>query len=1716
MEFGLLGPLEVLDQGESLQLGGPKQRTVLAHLLLRANNLVTAERLIDALWGEEPAASARNTLQTYIKHLRKMVGRERIEHVSSGYVLRVGPGELDLLRFETLVEEARALFPSDLPSAAKGLRGALSLWRGPALVDLAEQPSLRPEITRLEEQRIATIEERIGADLALGRHHELVPELETFVAHHPFREGAWGYLMVALYRSGRQGDALAAYQRAREVLTGELGIDPSPELQHIQEQVLKQDIGLDLGGEPLRGYRLLELLGEGAFGAVHRAFQPEVGREVAVKIVHPRLAKDPEFIRRFAAEAQLVARLEHPHIVPAYDYWRDPGGAYLVMRYLRGGSLRQLLAAQGPLEPDRAAQVIDDVASALAAAHRLGVVHRDVQPANILFDEEGNTYLSDFGIARDLATARSARGRMSPGDIAYYLSPEEARGETATQRADTYSLGLVLYECLTARRAVTDSPSDRSAREREGPIPSVTATRPDLQPAIDEVIGRATAAEPADRYLEVLDLASAARQALTGAVLALAPNGEVDVRNPYKGLRAFSEADTEDFFGREELVERLVEQFAEDVRGSRFLGVIGPSGSGKSSVVRAGLIPALRAGALPGSKTWFYTEMTPGRHPFDELAAALLRISVDAPPGLTDRLERDERGLVHAAERVLLDSDSELVLVVDQFEELFTLVDDDDVRARFLAVLAGAVADSRSRLRVVVTLRADFYDRPLAYQGFGELLGSSAYTVTPLTPRDLARAVARPAEAVGVTVEPALVTEVSVEFADRPGALPLLEYALTEAFERRGDHELTLDAYLAIGGMSGALARRAEAFYEGLDDTGKECVRQLLLRLVALGEDSVETRRRVLRTELASVQVDGRPVDSVADALGASRLVSFDRDPVTRGPTVEVAHEALLRGWDRLAGWIDEARDDLRTNRGLEHDAAEWKWGDRDPSLLLRGSRLEQIETWMSRTDLALTALTREYADASVRERDEEGRVEEARRQREASLRRRSVNRLRGLVAVLAVGALVAASLALVARDRGRLAEREARVATARELAGAAVSNIDLNAEQSLRLALEAVQTTYRVDGTAVPAAIEALHRALQADRLVFTVPGYSASFSDDGSRLLVVGTRGNQMGGRTPVRVLDAKTGVQLQEATGSGRGDAAFSPDGEFFATSVWTGDGPTFIWETSTGESVWRYEGRGGEGLAFSPDGRLLAFCGGPNGCGGRDPKTYVFDVRTGKGNVLQGVGPLAFAPDGERLLIGNASGDRSMAIIVDPMEPKDGSRRVTLVEDPQAEVGSGAWSPDGSSVATLSGTSVAVWDARTGIERFAIFPPSGSFTSVTFGPHSLLATGMEDGTALVWALSTDGAEPILTVGGHTAKVSSVSFNGDGTRLATSSDDGSVKVWDISSHAGGEWMTVAGLGAVAFSPDGRLLATGTEEGNLVVYDATSGQAQTLVRSPTGPTNSIVFDPMGSKIASAGSNGTFWLSDAATGKELWRAPERPFDSWVSEAVFSPDGRIVATAAFANDDPVDLWDAETGDHIRTLPYYEDDANASHAVTFSADGRFVAGSSYTFVRVWSLADDSYVQIPVGVVNTLAFSPDGDVLASGASDGTLRLWNPRTGRELVFVSPNLGEVTGVAFSPDGTTIASSSSDGTVRLWDGRTLDPIMTLATDGAGLSKTTNLPVGKVAFRPDGARLAYTARGGVVRVLELVIDDLIRLARSRLERAGLPHSGTLQPWISSL
>ncbi|HEY7659712.1 MAG TPA: BTAD domain-containing putative transcriptional regulator, partial [Actinomycetota bacterium] len=1018
MRFGVLGPLEVSNGDGPLPLGGPKQRIVLAHLVLGANHVVAAEHLIDAVWGQAPPEAAKGTLQAYISRLRSAVGPTAIEGRPPGYVLRAEPDEVDVLRFEAMLREARG-HTAEPRVIARTLGEALDLWRGPALADLAGEASLVADIARLEELRLQATEERIAADLELGHHARVVAELEALTRSQPLRERFWGELMLALYRADRQADALAAFQRARDILSDELGVDPSADLQRLHERILRQDPDLRLKGEPLRGYRLLEPIGDGAFGVVYRAIQPQVGREVAIKAVHPELANHPDFVRRFEREAQIVARLEHPHIVPLYDYWREPDGAYLVMRFLRGGSVEHLLH-DGPLEPSRAATILDHVAAALSAAHRQGVVHRDVKPGNILLDEEGNAYLTDFGVALDAGAPEKSSGTMMRGTPAY-LSPEQIRLEPATPRSDIYALGIVLYEMLAGSHPFPGTSLNALLNHHvRDALPSIRETRPDLPTAVEAAITAATSKDADARFSDALEVAAAFRAALEGIVEVPEPLGEI--RNPYKGLRAFLEADAADFFGREALVGRLLRRMEEEDERERFLAVVGPSGSGKSSVVRAGLVPALRRGAIPGSDRWFVIDLLPGAHPLRELESALLAVAVAPPPSLLDDLERDDLGLLRAVDRVLPDAQAELVIVIDQLEEVFTLVEDDDERSRVLESLRAAVIAPGSRVRVVATLRADFFDQPLSVRGFGEMLAARTEAITPMSLEELERAIVAPADRAGFIVEPRLLAAMITDVADRPGALPLLQYALTELAERATDGRLTLEEYRRIGGVSGALAQRAEQLFQAMDEPARDACRQLFLRLVTLGEGTEDTRRRVRRSELEPI-AERRTMDAVVEAFGRHRLLSFDRDPETREPTVEIAHEALLRAWSRLRTWIDGARDDIRTQRQLASAAAEWDASGRDPSFLLRGGRLEHTVTWAEGTTFALTAGGQEYLRESTARRDAEDAAEEARRSRETALERRSIRRSRALIAVFAVAALVAGSLTVIATDQSERAQ---------------------------------------------------------------------------------------------------------------------------------------------------------------------------------------------------------------------------------------------------------------------------------------------------------------------------------------------------------------------------------------------------------------------------------------------------------------------------------------------------------------------------------------------------------------------------------------------------------------------------------------------------------------------------------------------------------------------
>jgi hypothetical protein len=681
---------------------------------------------------------------------------------------------VDARRFEALLIDARRKLDDDPATAARTFRDALAMWRGEPLADLAHELSLQPEIERLSGLRLAAIEDRIEVELALGRHAELAAELEGLTAEHPLRERLCGHLMLALYRAGRQAEALNAYHRLREALGSELGLNPSAAIEALQRRILTQDPSLDLRGTPLRGYRTVAVIAAGPVAEVRRGIEPQSQRDVAIKVLPAAIANDPQFIRRFDADASRVARLEHPHIVPLHDWWREPDAAYLVTRLMHRDLPARL--AEGQVGSATGLRWAEQIGSALVAAHRQGVVHGDLHAGNVLVDEEDNAYVGDWCIGYD--PAMSGTSTAVPSDRRH-LAPERMSGTPPSSAADIYAFGVLLADLLmrvTGRAAGAE-----------------------LRPAVDQ----ATDPEPERRQASAADLVAAARRAL------LEPVGEPvgargmmpASRNPYRGLTAFEEADAADFFGRENLVRQLVRRIAEPGLGAGLLAAVGPSGSGKSSVVHAGLIPALRDGALAGSEEWLIATMTPTDHPYDMLERALLGVAVDTPTALGDVLASDG-GLATAMERVL-PRGAHLLLVLDQFEELFTLVSDRGERDRFLDLLAESIDAAASDLTVVVTLRADFYDRPLRHERFGRLLAERTVPVPAMDPEELERVVSAPARRAGVGLDPGLVARIIAEMREQPAGLPLLQYALTELWERREGPSLSLRAYDPVGASEG-------------------------------------------------------------------------------------------------------------------------------------------------------------------------------------------------------------------------------------------------------------------------------------------------------------------------------------------------------------------------------------------------------------------------------------------------------------------------------------------------------------------------------------------------------------------------------------------------------------------------------------------------------------------------------------------------------------------------------------------------------------------------------------------------------------------------------------------------------------------------------------------------------------------------------------------------
>jgi WD40 repeat protein/transcriptional regulator with XRE-family HTH domain len=1192
----------------------------------------------------------------------------------------------------------------------------------------------------------------------------------------------------------------------------------------------------------------------------------------------------------------------------------------------------------------------------------------------------------------------------------------------------------------------------RSARMQSVPLPDAFWAAPPLETASTPLTsGAANGAAIAE------DLAPAGGSTATPWVEGLSvdrrkpqvdraetrqPQGtQQEPTNPYKGLRAFQEADAPDFFGREVLTQRLLGRFAEHTDLAHFLAVVGPSGSGKSSVVRAGLIPAVRGEGLPSCARPVVVEITPGAHPFEELEAALLRVAVNPPASLLEQLRSDERGLVRAVLRVLpTDSNAELVLVIDQFEELFSLVPDEATRADFLDCLFTAVSEPRSRLWVVVTLRADFYDRPLLYSNSSELLRQRTEVVGPMTPSELHSAITTPAERAGLALEPDLVSTIMQDVAEQPGALPLLQYALTELYERREGPEgrlLTLEAYWAGGGVFGSLALRAESLYAGLTEPEQEAARQLFLRLVTLGEGVEDTRRRALMSELVSAaankdnrhaQEGEEALQRVLDVFGRYRMLTFDRDPVTAGPTVEVAHEALLHTWGRLREWLDESREDLRVHRRLIASALEWQASGQEASYLASGSRLAQFEALAAYGGLALTEDEQAYLAASQEAERTHEKVEQERQVRVLALQQRAANRLRYLAGALGLFLTVAALLTVFAF--GNLAHSEA-----------------------LRLAAEAT-TLLQAQGSSERIAL----LALRSMGMQYTLQGDAA---------------------------LEAAALLEYPHQRYTGHTDqlngVAFSPNGEYVLSTGFAG--VPRLWDAETAQELRqlpRYDGQegGSARVAFSPDSKLalIATRGGAR----------LWELETGEElyrftDITDGARAPEFSPDGKIVVIGDGGG---IVHVLDFQTRKE-LRRFQAHEEPIWGI---AFSPDGRYAVTSSNDhTAALWDVETGEELQRFTGHAENVYKVAYSPDGKqVLTGSEDGTARLWDVNTGQVLHVLA--GHTDWVNGVAFSPDGTLALTGSSDGTARLWDVQTGTEVHRFTGynGGITSVGYSPDGKYILTGSQDGTLLSWDVEPDAGLPRFRGTFDPVGSALYSPDGKHVLTCCDKGIVVLWDALTGEEVRRFNDLAGNRAIA---YSPDGKYVLTGSA--DKMPRLWDVQTGEVLRVFTGHTD--AAIYSVSFSPDGKYIASGGYDgAARVWDIESGKELHSLVhpNQVNDVRFSPDGKHVITSCNDHLVRVWDVQTGEEVRRLSGHTEGVNSVAYSPEGKLVLTGSSDKTVRLWDAETGKELRSFIGHTAA--------VGALAFSPDARYALSTSSDGTVRVWDIQTGKEVR----RLSRSG--------------
>ena len=1192
---------------------------------------------------------------------------------------------------------------------------------------------------------------------------------------------------------------------------------------------------------------------------------------------------------------------------------------------------------------------------------------------------------------------------------------------------------------------------------------------------------------------------------------------------PYKGLQYFDETDAGLFFGRERLTSRLVghlQEMAIQEAGSRILTIVGASGIGKSSLVRGGLIPAIqRSGMLAEQHSpagWQVHLITPTTHPLEMLAASMMPAGqVESETlSLVEEMRGDPGGLGACIHQ----RGEKLLLIVDQFEELFTSCRDERERVAFIDNLLSAA--EAGCVMVVIALRADFYSHCSRYPQLREAICTRQEFIGAMEQDELRSTIESPAERGGWVIEPGLVDLILRDVGDEPGALPLLSHALLETWKRREGRLLTLKGYAATSGVRGAIATSADSLYQELTPKQQQIARRVFLRLTELGEGTLDTRRRATLVELASSPPEIPEVEGVLKMLADARLVTLSAD------SAEVAHEALIREWPALRDWLDEDREGLRLHRHLTEAAMAWEEIDRDPGELYRGARLARATEWASRAgnydelnelERAFLAASQELAQREAAEQQAAQRreVEAAQALAKAEAQRaqeqaRAANRLKRQASYLAAALVLVLILVGIAASFARrnlslavqnaasasyaqTQQAEAQSASTQAVAaamGRATQQSLAEREANTRATAEANALAQRDLADQQANLAHARELALAANQNLNTDPELSILLAFQAISELNDADLGIPPQVEQALHHAILASRARLTIDTDQGEVYAlAFNPDGKVLATGG--GDGKVRLWDSASGQLIKELGSHSATvvDLAFNPDGTRIV-------TSSEDQTVKIWDIPSGK--LLQTVDDLPgvswgvqYSPDGTRLATTGEDGTITLW-------SADGKEVQLTLTGHTMNVEGIAFSPDGSKLASAGSDGTArIWDTATGRELLNLKLFDNPVFSVAFSPDGRrLVTGDNSGAAHVWDAAT--GEEIQSLNSHNVMIRWAAMSPDGLYLATASQDGSTKVWD--AETGEELYTLStNSGAVydvAFSPEclgppeipfewcGPRLATAYRDGTVKIWDVTPGGASEML-VVTGfdgqyPTEDRLYTSL---ISGSEMIGQTWdVTSQPRGALLSRTSFSGFPAPLATGCLSRDGTHMAT--ITQDGAAQIWDTASGSMLNTFPLTSHEG-AVNETDLSPDNRhLVTASDDGTARVWDTASGKELLTLTGheeFVWDVTFSPDGKWLATAGSDSTARIWDADSGELLLTLSGHSMPVNVVAFSTDGQKLASAGMDMTARIWDVKTGKSLMTL--DGHDAS------VISLAFSPDGDRLVTGSYDGSIKVWDVSGGD---------------------------